>query len=404
MATTSEIIADSPDLNRLHLDGFELSIKAVHILVSSVPYVTAARTVARGVLIFPLSVASDTRAGKPPDHVAFFAGEYPHYADGTPIAGIVNEQNTFKLAEGIVAKFRFSSRPEIADADYEVKVRRYVDILSEPARVLDPTAKAQTRAIVESHDGESPFVFLDTNSARAQILPITDKLKGLRIAIVGLGGTGSYILDSVAKTPVKEIHLFDDDEFSLHNAYRAPGAPTRDQLRARMLKVHYFAEAYSRMHKGVVSHPERVTAANCDKLTGMDFVFLSMDPGPDKAQLVAFLVRSGIPFTDTGLGVESASNKLVGMVNTVIVTPKYNSHLAKVPVKPGSDDDLYASNIQIAELNMLNAAFAVLRWKKHFGVYADYRQEHESSYTIETNTLISEETHPAIRGVHAQAA
>jgi hypothetical protein len=73
-------------------------------------------------------------------------------------------------------------------------------------------------------------------------------------------------------------------------------------------------------------------------------------------------------------------------------------------VKPGSDDDLYASNIQIAELNMLNAAFAVLRWKKYFGVYADYRQEHESSYTIETNALISEETPPAIRLIHAQAA
>jgi tRNA A37 threonylcarbamoyladenosine dehydratase len=33
---------------------------------------------------------------------------------------------------------------------------------------------------------------------------INDKLKPLRIGIVGLGGTGSYVLDFVAKTPVKE--------------------------------------------------------------------------------------------------------------------------------------------------------------------------------------------------------
>ena len=246
--------------------------------------------------------------------------------------------------------------------------------------------------IVESEDDDSSFVFLDTNSARAQIMPITDKLKGLKIAIVGLGGTGSYILDLVAKTSVKEIHLFDDDEFSLHNAYRSPGAPTRDQLRARMPKVNYLAEVYGRMHKDVVPHPERIDAANVANLQAMSFVFLCMDPGPNKEQLVGFLVKGGIPFVDTGLGVENASNKLIGIVNTITVTPDYNGHVHKIPVKAGGDDELYASNIQIAELNMLNAVHAVIRWKKHFGFYADDRQEHECSYTIGPNMLINEET------------
>src|SRR6185437_5675162 len=203
MVQSAEIIAASPDLKRLHEGGFELSIKKAHLLVSSVPYVTATRTVARGTLIFALTMATDTTTGRPPNHEAYFAGEQPHYADGTPIKGIVNRQGIFKLADGIVAKVHFSSKPDTADIDYEQKVRRYVDVLSDQARVLDPTATAQTRRIVESEDDDSPFVFLDTNSARAQITPITDKLKGLKIAIVGLGGTGSYVLDLVAKTPVK---------------------------------------------------------------------------------------------------------------------------------------------------------------------------------------------------------
>ena len=392
MAHPREIIAASPALKRLHEDGFELAIKKVHLLVSSVPYVTAAKTVARGTLILPLTMATDTTAGKPPDHTAYFAGEKPHYADGTPIAGIINKEETQKLADGIVSRFYLSSKPAVEDADYEVKVRRYVDVLSTQARVIDHTATAQTRNIVESEDDDSPLVFLDTNSARAQIIPITDKLKGLKIAIVGLGGTGSYILDLVAKTPVKEIHLFDDDEYSLHNAYRAPGTPTREQLRARMLKVNYFAEIYSRMHKGVIPHPEPVDDSNITKVNGMDFVFLCMDPGPDKARLVDHLVSGGIPFIDTGLGVEAAADKLVGMVNTITVTAAYKTHVHKVPVKAGSDDDLYASNIQIAELNALNAVFAVIRWKKHFGFYDDNRGEHESTYTIGPNMLTNEET------------
>ena len=391
MATSAEIIAASPDLKRLHGDGFELAVRHAHLLVLSIPHLTAARLLARGVLIFPLTLATDTIASKPPNHEAYFAGDMPHYADGAPIAGIVNSHGEFRLAEGIVAKLHLSSRPETPEENYEVKVRRYVDAISAPARVLFPTATAQTRMIVENEYDDSPFVFLDTNSARAKITPISDKLKYLKVAIAGLGGTGSYLLDLVAKTPVKEIHLYDDDEYSLHNSFRSPGAPTREQLRARMRKVDYLKEIYARMHKGIVAHPVRITAANVAELSGMNYVFLCMDPGPDKAQVVDFLVSRGIPFSDMGLGVEIASDKLIGMVNTITVTPEYREHVHKIPVKPAGDDDLYASNIQIAELNMLNAVLAVIRWKKQFGFYADDRREHECTYTIGPNMLTNEE-------------
>lgn len=392
MTKSAEIVASSPDLKRLHQDGFELSIREAHLLVSSVPYVTAARTVARGTLIFALTMATDTVTGRPPNHEAYFAGEYPHYPDGTPIKGMVNREGVFKLAERIVAKIHFSSKPDVADADYEQKVRRYVDLLETQAQVLDKNANARTRRIVETDDDDSPFVYLDTNSARAQISAITSKLKNLKIAIVGLGGTGSYVLDLVAKTPVKEIHLFDDDEFSLHNSYRSPGAPTGEQLKARMSKVDYLKETYTRIHREIVSCPERVTEANVNKLAGMNFVFLCMDPGPDKAQLVTFLLKNSIPFIDTGLGVEAKSDKLIGMVSAIAVTPEYKSHVHKIPVKSPGDDDLYASNIQIAELNALNAVLAVIRWKKYFNFYNDERHEHECSYTIGPNSLINEET------------
>lgn len=391
MAQARDIILTSPDLKRLHDDGFELSIKHAHLLVSSVPYLTTTLTLARGILIFPLTMATDILTGKPGDHTAHFAGDKPHYRDGDPITGIIHSEATRKLADGIISKFLLSSRPVVPDADYDAKVRRYVDVISTPARALYPDATAQTRIIIESENDDSPLVFPDTNSARAAITPITDKLKGLKIAIVGLGGTGSYVLDMVAKTPVKEIHLFDDDEFSLHNAYRAPGMPTSDQLRARKLKVEYLTEIYSRMHRGLIPHAEQIDDTNVAKLTGMNFVFLCMDPGPGKAKLVDFLINSGTPFVDTGLGVEVAPDGLVGMVNTITVTPDYKKHIQNIPLKAGSDDELYLSNVQIAELNALNAVLAVIRWKKHFGFYIDTRKEHESTYTIATNGIINAE-------------
>ena len=52
------------------------------------------------------------------------------------------------------------------------------------------------------------------------------------------------------------------------------------------------------------------------------------------------------------------------------------------------------SNIQIADLNMLNAALAVIRWKKLFGVYQDFEKELHSTYTMNVNMLLSEDREP----------
>jgi hypothetical protein len=62
----------------------------------------------------------------------------------------------------------------------------------------------------------------------------------------------------------------------------------------------------------------------------------------------------------------------------------------KSAVSDGTDaalEDAYASNIQIAELNALNAALAVIRWKKHLGYYQDFRDEAESIYSSNVQQL-----------------
>jgi hypothetical protein len=270
-----------------------------------------------------------------------------------------------------------------------------VKLLSDPAREIEPEADARTRRVVETDDDDnSPLVFLDTNSARAQIMPITEKLKGQRLAIIGLGGTGSYILDLVAKSPVKEIHVFDDDEFSLHNAYRAPGAPTAEHLRGRLHKVDYLHDLYRRMHKGIKVHRTRVTAQNLAALDGMTYAFLCMDPGPDKAAVVEHLITSKIPFTDTGIGIESGDSRLVGVARAITITPDNAKFRPCIPVKAPGDADLYASNIQVAELNSLAAIFAVIRWKKYVGFYFNARDEHECTFDISANMLRNDEALP----------
>jgi hypothetical protein len=48
-------------------------------------------------------------------------------------------------------------------------------------------------------------------------------------------------------------------------------------------------------------------------------------------------------------------------------------------------------NIQVADLNMLNAAMAVTKWKKMRGFYADDIREYHSLYAIPFHGLSKED-------------
>ena len=139
---------------------------------------------------------------------------------------------TQQLAENLVIQHSFSNKPAGGYADYYEKMTRYIEIISSAARALDSRVDARTFKPIESSESDSVFHYFDTASSRAGIMGISAKLAPLRIAIVGLGGTGSYVLDLVAKTCVREIHLFDDDLYLQHNAFRAPGAASLERSAA----------------------------------------------------------------------------------------------------------------------------------------------------------------------------
>jgi len=376
----------SPDIVRLINEGYEVEIRGAFLLVSHVPYVDANKAVLYGTLVSPLKIAVD-RIEAPENHVVHFIGSHPCFKDGTIMLQIAHQSGTHQLAEGLVVHHAFSNKPQGGYPDYYQKMTRYIEVISSQAKSLDPTVTAITFRVIESKPEESVFNYLDTNSARAEIDAISAKLKGLKIGIVGLGGTGSYILDLVAKTPVEEIHLFDGDEFAQHNAFRAPGAPTVEQLRTPPCKVTYFAQIYSRMRRGIHSHPEFVTAANVVELAAVDFVFVSVDDGPAKKILIDFLEASGKSFIDVGMGVSVVDDNLLGILRTTTSTPAKRDHLRKLVSFDTGRDDAYSSNIQIAELNMLNAAFAVIKWKKLCGFYQDLNHEFNCTYSINVNLL-----------------
>jgi hypothetical protein len=237
------------------------------------------------------------------------------------------------------------------------------------------------------------FKYPDTNSARAKIEFLNRKFKSQRIAIIGLGGTGSYILDYVSKTPVLEIHIYDGDLFQLHNAFRAPGAidATKFDVPGGLKKVAYFYEIYSHMHNRIVPHDEYVTPSNLSQLKGFDYVFISVDKNKTRSMIIEGLLQLGVPFIDVGLGINMLDDSLIGSMRVTVGTPDKHDHLVNRIGSEEFDENDYNTNIQIAELNSSNAVHAVIKWKKMCGFYQDLKQEHNILYFINTNKLLNED-------------
>ena len=373
-------------IKELHNDDYEVEIVGNFLLIHSVPYLNAKKELVYGTLV------SNVSTPRPNTHVVYFIGETPCGIDGRPMSQLINNSQRQDLGNGIITDHLFSHKPNPMYPTYYEKMATYVNILSGQAQHYFPEATARTGKVIDSKQDDSVLHYTDTNSSRAEIDAINGKLSRLKIGIIGLGGTGSYILDKVAKTLVGEIHLFDGDKFKQHNAFRAPGATTKERIDLNTFKVEYFKEVYSQMHKNIISHSVYINETNIGLLNSLDFVFIAIDVGEIKKMIFKKLENLNIPFIDCGLGIEREGNELMGIVRTTLSTPDKREHVYNglVSFSNGEGDD-YKTNIQIADLNDLNAIFAVIKWKKYYGFFSDQRLEYDSNYSVNVNTIFNNE-------------
>jgi molybdopterin/thiamine biosynthesis adenylyltransferase len=391
------LVSRSPDLRLLQQDGYDIVIEGVHLVLHDVPFLTEAGEVARGTLISELTTTGTTTA-PPSDHTVYFVGGVPHNDSGAPLTDeLICNTNRIQVGPELFADCQLSRKRLLNGVltpprDYYEKMTTYADYLETWARRVDPMATARVyRPMRAAPDDDSVFEYFDSASSRAQLSHLAERLALQRVAIVGLGGTGSYILDQVAKTRVREIHLYDSDVLYTHNAFRAPGAASADQLDEVPLKVDYYRAMYAAMHRHITAHPVDVTADNVAELTEMTFVFLAVDPGEDKRVIVDTLQRSDVSFIDVGLGAAETDDGLTAMITTTTSLPGRRELVAGRILTAALPDDEYDRNIQIADLNALNAMLAVVRWKKLYGFYADTGHEHCSALVVERNKIFNDD-------------
>jgi hypothetical protein len=388
-----ELIEANPDLRRLREEGYAVGVKDSYLLVHEIPYVNSKCQIKYGILVSDLSsMAGDRTVGPIGQHVAYFIGDHPCNSDGSIISAIKHSSQNQHFTKEITVNHSFSNKPQGGYQNYYEKMVSYINIISSQAKAIDDSVSERPFKIVDSEHEEPIFNYIDTNSGKAKISVISSKLMGQKIAIIGLGGTGSYILDLISKTPVQEIHLFDGDLYFQHNAFRSPGASLLEELRAMTKKSDYFQAIYSKIRKNIFSHNYYLDNQNIDELLVMDFVFICIDNSNIKKVIIDKLVSHGISFIDTGIGLLNIDNSLIGHIRVTTSTPEMREHIKnRITISDDGGDNDYSNNIQIAELNALNAVLAIIKWKKLYGYYQDQNLEFNSIYSINDGVLINED-------------
>lgn len=374
----------NPDIQKLLDRGYALRLDSNYLVVRDIPYLDAAGDLRWGAIVTTMKDMDGTRVA-PHDHQVFFAGGVPHGLNGKPIPFLGGGTASVPLAKtDVVVERSFSNKPPQGLPDFFVKIEHYLTILSGPARHRFPEANPFTFNVDDDAGPESVFHFRDTLTSRALIGDLSAKFNGQDVAVIGLGGTGAYVLDFLVKTNVDRIRGFDPKPFHVHNAFRSPGQLLQDELGKS--KAEVYQERYESFRKGLQLETKAIDATSEADFAGVTFAFVCVDSGTARAEIFDLLIRLGIPFIDVGMGLVRSNGALAGMIRTNILLPGGAEEIRSKQLIPLTDppNAEYRNNIQIAELNALNASLAMLSFKQHCGFYAQAKP----AYLLLMNTAL----------------
>ena len=322
-------------------------------------------------------------------------GEYDglvYNADGTPIGNFIDGDG--KTWSNISIRKGSKGSPEEDESASDL-IHRY-------AKQIVGAVSAAGYTDTASLTRKNPFKIPNTFEARAALAPVQDRVRDHRIAIIGLGGTGAYVLDLVAKTPVKEIHLLDSDEVDWHNFMRAPGAPTAEEIESRhrnsLLKVDYYHSKYESLREGIYLHAVRVDdlATFCEFLMNhaIDYAFVCIDQlaeGDSSRQDVVYsaLNEAEVPFIDSGVSLTVKESVVGGSVTTGAYDVGSRAWKDAIPNARVEGNMPGYRNVQLPEVNALAAALAVMEWRRRTGQYASESASYLHKFRLEKPCIVT---------------
>lgn len=128
-------------------------------------------------------------------------------------------------------------------------------------------------------------------------------LGAARVAVVGVGGLGSWAAELLARAGVGHLRLIDDDTVDVENLHRQSLYDQRDADRGRP-KVDAAADCLGRINPDVELEPvrRRLDAAGAEELlASVDLILDGTDNFPTRFVLNDYAVRERIPWVFAGV-------------------------------------------------------------------------------------------------------
>lgn len=379
-----QLLNHNDDLRRLVEKGYAVALDGGYLVVRDIPYLDAQRQLQWGAFVAKLEFA-DKLTVQQDDHQIWFAGSVPHGLDAKPISNLGGGPTSLPLgteSSDVVVQRRFSNKPAATGryVDFLDKIESYLTLIAGPAMELH-NANPRTFRTKDTMSS-SVFKVHDTLTSRAEILDLSAKFGEDVVAVIGLGGTGAYVLEFLVKTPVKEIRGFDLDLFHVHNVFRSPGRLEESELRKP--KASVYQGRYENFRHGLKLERKLIDAASTADLHGVTFAFVCVDKGSSRSQIFDLLIAKKIPFIDVGMGLDRKRGPINGMIRATYYSAEASEAVRAKGLAEMSDppDDIYRTNIQIGEINALNACLAVIRFKQLRGFYVAEPAYHHLLFEI----------------------
>ena len=406
---STSLISRSPDLSALSEAGYCLGVRGAYLLVYGIPYVSSNGEILFADIVTSLDIsgAAGEEVTLPPnDHTVWWTGGPPHTAAVESMEEHLScgtwEQGR-DIGERITVYMQWSRKPREAGKargyrDYREKIETYVGEVGGQAEGLKPgVLEAARKGAVPALISSTRFAYMDTNSYRNGTRGIESRIEEEVVAVVGVGGTGSFLVDVLAKTNVRELHLFDDDVMKIHNAFRVAGAARVGELNGKKQKVDWHAERYKNVRvEGLYPHHTKLSDENLDILRGYTTVFIAIDDLTVRRTIQRACAAMSVLHISVGIGleVEGPNNDQIGgfvKIETSFTADKSTKDESEdTNPEEGDRDNVYDSNIQTAELNMLGAALAITEWKAVRGIYhSDRDQTNDSAiFSVSTGEIV----------------
>ena len=378
--------------------GFDVAVEVDVVRAIGVPCLLEGRVVGTCTIeksYDPASGKPDERIGGAVHGVRIEPGEAidgrVYNADGTAIGNHIAGDG--KTWSNISIKKGGQGSPE-DDRSARDLIHRY-------AKQIVGAVSAAGYSDTHSLAKRGPFKIPNTFEARAALGPVQDRIRDQRIAIIGLGGTGAYVLDLIAKTPVPEIHLLDADQVEWHTFMRAPGAPTGDEIESQRrnapTKVAYYRSKYAALREGIYPHAVRIDSPSMfGKFLSshpVDFAFVCIDQKKDSdspRQDVVYeaLSEAEIPFIDSGVSITLEDDTVRGAVTTSFYADGSEAWREAIPNARVEGNVPGYRYVQLPEVNALAASLAVMEWRRRTEQYVSESASFLHKFRLETPRIV----------------